>query len=363
MRDELAISVSNLFKVYSLTNDKSNNKTSNFKALDNISFEIKKGESVAIIGANGSGKSTLLKILAGITKPSSGNVTIRGRVASILDIGAGFHPELIGRENIYLNGQILGFTKKDIQKKEAEIIAFSGIGDFINEPVKNYSNGMFLRLAFSIIVHLDFDIYLFDEVLGVGDAEFREKSKAVFKNSNKTIVMVSHDLHEINSFCEYSIQLSKGKLISIQSINSNKVQSEIIPSSLTFEEGVIHIDLEEMKNEVNINLKTVFTNLAKPHFNWFIYLRDNNGTIITSIIEYSSLSNSYYLDDFTLINKIIINKKILRSSTYSLSFYPCKDGIHHKKQLLDRYYFTITNPDEKDEYSCKDCGPIYFPNM
>ena len=217
MRDELAISVSNLSKVYSLTNDKSNNKTSSFKALDNISFEIKKGESVAIIGANGSGKSTLLKILAGITKPSSGNVTISGKVASILDIGAGFHPELSGRENIYLNGQILGFTKKEIQKKEAEIIAFSGIGDFINEPVKNYSNGMFLRLAFSIIVHLDFDIYLFDEVLSAGDSEFQIKVKDFFNRINNNheviVIYVTHDLSFAQSVCNRFLLIEKGDLI------------------------------------------------------------------------------------------------------------------------------------------------------
>src|SRR5690606_19206903 len=131
-----------------------------------------KGENVGIIGPNGSGKSTLLKILAGVTKPTSGTVDINGRIASILDIGAGFHPELSGKENVFLNGQILGFAKSEIAPKYKEIVEFSGIGKYIDEPVKNYSNGMYLRLAFSIMVHLDFDIYLFDEVMSVGDAEF-----------------------------------------------------------------------------------------------------------------------------------------------------------------------------------------------
>lgn len=226
MKNEVAISVSNLSKVYSLTKGVTKNsgeKSKEFTAIDNISFEIKKGESVAIIGANGGGKSTLLKILAGVTKPSSGNVSIKGRVASILDIGAGFHPELIGRENIYLNGQILGFTRKEIRKKEAEIIEFSGIGDFINEPVKNYSNGMFLRLAFSIIVHLDFDIYLFDEVLGAGDVEFQQKFQQKLLNlqkvNDKTIIIVSHQIRDFKKAIGRCFNLQKGALSTFQNLD------------------------------------------------------------------------------------------------------------------------------------------------
>lgn len=176
MKSNIAIEVINLVKTYSLRSQSSDGK-GEFKALDGVSFKVEKGQSVAIIGSNGSGKSTLLKILAGVTKPTSGSVAISGKVASILDVGAGFHPELSGRENILVNGQLLGFSKKEITPKIKDIIDFSGIGHFIHEPVKNYSNGMFLRLAFSIVVHLDFDVYLFDEVLGVGDAEFREKVK------------------------------------------------------------------------------------------------------------------------------------------------------------------------------------------
>lgn len=200
MSSELAVCVENLSKKYFLKHpivNESGKEVHEFWALKDISFEIKKGESVGIVGPNGSGKSTLLKILAGVTKPTTGQIQIFGRVASILDIGAGFHPELSGRENVLLNGQIHGFTKKEIKSKFDEIVAFSGIEKFIDEPVKNYSNGMYLRLAFSIMVHLDFDVYLLDEVLSVGDDEFKIKAQeALYKltDQEKTIIVISHEI-------------------------------------------------------------------------------------------------------------------------------------------------------------------------
>lgn len=203
MKSDTAILVENVSKIYQLRKSRlDDDGVVSFEhwALKDVSFEIKKGESVGIIGPNGSGKSTLLKILAGVTKPTSGKVSIRGKVASILDIGAGFHPELSGRENVFLNGQIHGFSKKEIESKFEEIVGFSGIEKFIDEPVKNYSNGMYLRLAFSIMAHLDFDVYLFDEVLGVGDAEFKERSQHKIhqlQKANKTIISISHYLWEM----------------------------------------------------------------------------------------------------------------------------------------------------------------------
>ena len=229
MNNNIAIKVENLSKCYTLrapTKDADGNMTTEHWALKDVSFEIKKGESVGIIGPNGSGKSTLLKILAGITKPTSGKVTINGKVASILDVGAGFHPELSGRENVFLNGQIHGFSKKEIAAKFDEIVAFSGIEKFIDEPVKNYSNGMFLRLAFSIIIHLDFDVYLFDEVMSVGDAEFRKKSyyamDEIRKKSKRTFLTVSHHWYEINSFCPRILSFEEKKLLSFKNLDSTK---------------------------------------------------------------------------------------------------------------------------------------------
>jgi lipopolysaccharide transport system ATP-binding protein len=219
MEEDIAIKVEGLSKKYFL--QKSKNKlvepgkpNCNFRALKEVSFQVRKGDSIGIIGKNGSGKSTLLKILSGISKPTSGKVKIRGRIASILDIGAGFHPELSGRENIFLNGQLHGFTRNELQTKLKDIIDFSEIEKFIDEPVKNYSNGMYLRLAFSIIAHLDFDIYLFDEVFNVGDVSFIQKTRNKFKElvaSNKTILFVSHNINELQWNKKF-IMLEKGEL-------------------------------------------------------------------------------------------------------------------------------------------------------
>lgn len=222
MDSEIVIKVENLSKVYSLHQpkvDENGNIIPEHWALKDVSFEIRRGETVGITGPNGSGKSTLLKILAGVTKPTAGKIIMRGKVASILDIGAGFHPELSGRENVFLNGQIHGFTKKEIESKFDEIVAFSGIEKFIDEPVKNYSNGMYLRLAFSIMTHLDFDVYLLDEVLSVGDLEFgytiRQKIDQL-KREKKTLIIVSHNLSEIQS-ADTFVLMQQG---SIKSINN-----------------------------------------------------------------------------------------------------------------------------------------------
>ena len=168
--------------------------------LNDVSFELKRGECLGIVGPNGAGKSTLLKILSGISSPTSGKVTINGRVLSVLDIGTGFHPDLTGRENVYLNGEILGMSRSEIDKKYQEIVDFSGVGDFINRPVKQYSSGMYLRLAFSIVVTLDADLLLFDEVLAVGDSLFQEKSinrLYGLLDSGRSVIIVSHDNTQI----------------------------------------------------------------------------------------------------------------------------------------------------------------------
>ena len=220
MRDDsIAIKAQNLGKKYILNQnikDENGEDTFEFWALKDITFEIKKGESIGLIGTNGSGKSTLLKILAGVTKPTSGDAILYGRVASILDIGAGFHPELSGKENIFLNGQLLGFSRKEIAAQLDNIVSYSEIEKFINQPVKNYSSGMYLRLAFSIMANLHFDIYLLDEVLNVGDANFQLKVKQFIqdnKNKSATFIFVSHDLHTMTANCSKFYLLDNGTII------------------------------------------------------------------------------------------------------------------------------------------------------
>jgi len=186
-----------------------------FLALDDINLDIRRGEVLGIIGKNGSGKSTLLRLLSGIAKPTEGRIEIYGSVASILDIGAGFHPDLSGRENIFLRGQLVGISKKEIQERFEEIVDFSGIGDFIDTPVKYYSDGMFLRLAFSLMIHLKADIILLDEVLGVGDFAFQQKCFAKIQEiakSGATVVCVSHNPMELLEICTFYMHLENGKV-------------------------------------------------------------------------------------------------------------------------------------------------------
>lgn len=189
-------------------------KKEEFWALKNISFDVMPGEVVGIIGKNGAGKSTLLKILTGITPPTQGEAVMRGRVSSLLEVGTGFHPELTGRENIFLNGAILGMTRKEITRKFDEIVAFSGVEKFLDTPVKHYSSGMQVRLAFSVAAHMEPDILIVDEVLAVGDAEFQKKSmgkmEEVTKKDGRTILFVSHNLAAIQNLCKKTILLEKG---------------------------------------------------------------------------------------------------------------------------------------------------------
>lgn len=196
---------------------KNYNKGEKFKALDNISFEVKKGERIGIIGHNGAGKSTLLKLISRVTGPTEGNIHLNGRVASMLEVGTGFHPELTGRENVYMNGAILGMTKKEIDAKMEDIIEFSEVRQFIDTPVKRYSSGMYVKLAFSVAAHLDSEIMIMDEVLAVGDMAFQNKCltkmRDVSEQQDKTILYVSHNMNTIRQLCNRVIVLNHGTIV------------------------------------------------------------------------------------------------------------------------------------------------------
>ena len=189
-----------------------------FWALKDVSFNIYKGETVGIIGANGSGKSTILKIIAGVLTPTIGTAEVVGRIGPLIELGAGFHPELSGRDNIYLNGTILGLSKKEISNKFDDIVKFAELEDFIDTPVKHYSSGMYMRLGFSIAVHIDPDILLVDEILAVGDIGFQKKcldKMRFFHDRGTTIVIISHSMELVSSFCQRIILLNNGKIDSI----------------------------------------------------------------------------------------------------------------------------------------------------
>ena len=237
-----------------------------FWALKNIAFEVHQGDKLGVIGKNGAGKSTLLKLLSRITEPTTGTIHLRGRVSSLLEVGTGFHPELNGRENIFLNGVILGMTREEIRRKFDEIVEFAGIADFLETQVKHYSSGMYMRLAFSVAAHLEPEILIIDEVLAVGDAEFQKKCLGKMQDISKggrTVIFVSHSMQTVTSLCNRCILLEKG------SLKRQGTPSEVILDYLGNGDGAGRVD---------------YSSLAKPVEDDFVKLLfgevvDKNGSL------------------------------------------------------------------------------------
>ncbi len=226
MQDD-AIVVENVYKDFKLFYDKANtlkekilffkkrDKNEILHILKDINLTIKKGETVALIGVNGSGKSTLLKLMTKIMYPNKGKITVNGKLTSLLELGAGFHPDFSGRENIYFNASIFGLTKKEIDKRLDDIIKFSELEEFIDNPVRTYSSGMYMRLAFSVAINVDADILLIDEILAVGDQHFQEKcydKMKSLKEEGRTIVLVTHSMDAVNEFCDRAVWLNEGEI-------------------------------------------------------------------------------------------------------------------------------------------------------
>lgn len=272
-----------------------------FWALRDITFEVKLGEVLGIIGKNGAGKSTLLKILSRITEPTTGRVEIFGRVASLLEVGTGFNPELTGRENVYLNGTILGMTKREIDRKFDEIISFSGVEKFIETPVKRYSSGMKVRLAFAVAAHLDPEILIIDEVLAVGDAEFQKKClgkmQDVSEKEGRTVLFVSHDMSAVSRLCGQILVIENGmtkfigdkeKAINHYLINEKSNPQILYQDEMILINEIVILDSQQEKLEfipffspfaLNINLVSAqFVN----EFDIDIVIRNRFGTIITN---------------------------------------------------------------------------------
>ena len=224
IENDYAIRVNNLYKSFKLNSDKPRtlkerlvfsrkNKTDKITILKNINLNIKKGETVALVGTNGSGKSTLLKLMTKIIYPTKGTITTKGKLTSLLELGAGFHQDFTGRENIYFNAAIFGLTRQEIDKRVDDIIEFSELGDFIDNPIRTYSSGMYMRLAFSVAINVDAEILLIDEILAVGDQHFQDKCYAKLrelKESDKTIVIVTHSLEQVKKLCTRAIWIKDG---------------------------------------------------------------------------------------------------------------------------------------------------------
>ena len=239
------------FQIVGAENDRTKSDNDDFVwALKDINFEVKQGEIVGVIGRNGAGKSTLLKLLSKVTKPTTGSIKVKGRIASLLEVGTGFHPELTGRENIFLNGAILGMSKAEIRSKLDEIVDFAGIEKYLDTPTKRYSSGMTVRLGFAVAAHLEPDILIVDEVLAVGDAEFQKKALGKIKNisagEGRTILFVSHNMASIKSICNRAILMNQGK-INLDGNVSNTI-AEYLKINLNQKQGL------ETKIEANLSL-------------------------------------------------------------------------------------------------------------
>jgi len=256
IRDAVANSVKAPFR--KLSRQSADKSTNEFWALKDVSFDVHEGEVIGIIGRNGAGKSTLLKILSQITTPTEGEIDIYGRVGSLLEVGTGFHPELTGRENIFLSGSILGMRKREIEAKLDDIVKFSEIEKFLDTPVKRYSSGMYVRLAFSVAAHLETEILLVDEVLAVGDFAFQKKcigKMSTVAREGKTIIFVSHNMAAVENLCKYGILLDNGQLISkgpveeITNLYLTKISSQMLEDSQDLKNLEISIKSEN-ENEI-----------------------------------------------------------------------------------------------------------------
>lgn len=341
------------------TNDRTSKGNSDVVwSLKDINFEIEQGDAVGIIGRNGAGKSTLLKVLSRVTSPTTGRITGKGRIASLLEVGTGFHPELTGRENIYLNGAILGMRKKEIYRKFDEIVDFAGVERYIDTPVKRYSSGMYVRLAFAVAAHLESEILIVDEVLAVGDAEFQKKCLGkmgeVSKGEGRTVLFVSHNMGSVKQLCNAGIVLDQGKIAYLgdvedsikRYINQNKNQTfkAISHNQVDLLEFYIDKNSYTLNEEIIIRLKLLFHENIK-YMQSVIHLWNDHNVHVLSSAD---------IDDLTIIERkkgiqeysLTIPKNLLAPSDYQLKiafgapnmhFFYEADGPKFEITELDSY--------------------------
>lgn len=324
-------------------------------SLKDVDFEVKKGEVLGVIGRNGAGKSTLLKILSKVTAPTTGSISIKGKIASLLEVGTGFHPELTGRENIFLNGAILGMRKTEIKRKLDDIIEFAGVEKYIDTPVKRYSSGMYVRLAFAVAAHLESDILIVDEVLAVGDAEFQKKCLGkigeVSRGEGRTVLFVSHNLSSVRELCTSVLYMNNGSVVGqgdtnllineyIRSINSFDFKNIQINKEYNFRRGTgdfLFENIEGFNKEYDfldkIVLKIKIRRIKKEAKNVFFYLgfkTDSNNELVAR--------SSIYKVEFDNLDIVELNLQI-PSKTFTVGTYFAYinifDEVFHSYDLLD----------------------------
>lgn len=353
------------------------------QALNKINLEVNKGEILGIIGKNGAGKSTLLKILSRVTSPTAGKVKIKGRISSLLEVGTGFHQELTGRENIFLNGSILGMTKKEISRKFDEIVEFSGVEKYIDTPVKRYSSGMSVRLAFAVAAHLEPEILIIDEVLAVGDAEFQRKClgkmQEVSSNDGRTILFVSHNMGAVRNLCTRSVLMEKGEitmsgeteevingyLLSNNSIN-NEYKSESKNTGIYFKK--ISIECEgrqisgkelDVRNPFSINFAfRIKENLKGLSIAFSVYSKKGLKVLYSSCNVSDFIKNLKNADDYKIV-KVHIPGNFLAPGSYYINAAIMIENIQIFEQIEHVLEFElIESGTNLHRFSGKDMGVV-----
>ena len=389
MSKEHAIIVEGLSKKYkigkkldptlrgTLKNMFSPSTSQDFWALDEVSFEVKKGQAVGVIGRNGAGKSTLLKILSKITYPTKGRALLNGRLSSLLEVGTGFHPELTGRENIYLNGSLLGMTNKEINSNLDDIIDFSGVSQFIDTPVKRYSSGMYTRLAFSVAAHLDTEILIIDEVLSVGDIDFQKKCLGKIDNvrsSGRSILFVSHNLEHIKTVCDSVILLDKGQLIKKGPAESMiDLYKSTSHSSTFYFKGPLANQLSSfyfMINAIDVSKEKLISIEPQDHVDIEVKILGNVKRIKLYLALFTSKnerlltinSNRFVEIDGTHIENFRIPKLTLRPGAYRVAIGGLEEDYLGSDWLWNENAFTFhISPTWNSDYQELNDGLINLP--
>jgi lipopolysaccharide transport system ATP-binding protein len=342
-------------------------------ALQDINFSVKQGEVLGIIGKNGAGKSTLLKILSKVTSPTKGNIKVKGRIASLLEVGTGFHPELTGRENIFLNGAILGMTKSEIRSKFDEIVAFSGVEKYIDTPVKRYSSGMYVRLAFAVAAHLEPEILIVDEVLAVGDAEFQKKCLGKMKDvsgEGRTVLFVSHNMAAVETLCSKSIFLENGtlkfydntKIVVNNYYFENKKKLKFISEEQhRNDEKLIRLKYAEIITSTNSNVLDVTTSFMikldflndSPNTTYFInldFLTQKDEIVFGTGGEFQILKES------TLYCNV--PESLLNDISYKINFYLLDEQMNVIEEINELLSFEIKDIKRESAYLGKVNGLV-----